>query len=118
MNKKLITRGNIHTYTRRFTLYHLTTETIFNLEGEQEDIILSEGFRDYCIEALVDLICRQRSIKQREKVRFALRSTPIHTSWAHRFFYDVDIMGWSYNVVEDFKREIKEIRHELINMYS
>lgn len=116
MNKKFITRGNIDTYTNRFTLYHLTTKTIY-LEGGLGNIILYEGFRDYSVNALVDLICGRRSFVQRAKVRFVLRNNPIHTSWAHRFFYDTDNMWWAYNAVVDFKKEIKKIRHELIDMY-
>lgn len=117
MSKLYISRNNVNNFIPKFTLASLTTSLAYTNDNKWEDIIISELFYDYSIESIVNLICGFRSMNQREKIRFVLRNTPIHSQYADRVFYDAGTKHWVFNPIENSKKERLAFRKELLNLH-
>lgn len=105
---KTITKQNVHKLTNNFTLESLTTNRVNLIDGGWSDVKIDPDFYEESIENIVWLLGGREATKQ--KVRFALRNTPVHGWFSGRIMYT---NKWTYTAGQDYPNELRLIRKEL-----
>ena len=108
---KIITKQNVHKLTNNFTLESLTTNSVNLIDGGWSDVKIDPDFYEESIENIVWLLGGREATKQ--KVRFALRNTPVYGWFASRIVYCPHANRWTYTAGQDYPNELRLIRKEL-----